>query len=98
MPRKPIGDHAMTPAERQQRYRDKLKALRAAAPAADPVRNFLTQHPDAVAAGICTLLDAGMARDIDLALRRHLWQNGNRAEWQPSPRATRRTNNTWMRV
>lgn len=97
MPHRPIGNHVMTPAERQQRRRAKLKALAAAAPQpADPVRNFLIQHPDAVAARICALIDAGMARDIGIALRRRLWQNGNRPDRQPATRATPGAHLGWM--
>ena len=96
MPHRPIGNHVMTPAERQQRRRDKLKALRNAPPAADPVLAFLSQRPAAVAEGIYRRVPE-LTPDIDLALRRLLWQNRCRSEWQPLTRATSRTNNAWMR-
>ena len=87
----------MTPAERQQRRRDKLKALRNAAPLpADPVLAFLTQRPDEVAARICARVDAEMARDIAIALRRRLWQAGNRPDQQPPTRATPGAHLGWM--
>lgn len=93
MPHRPIGDHVMTPAERQQRRRDKLKALRQAAPLpADPVLAFLTQHPDAVADGIHRRVPE-LARDIAVALKRRVWQAGGRPAWQP---AASRINNGWM--
>jgi len=80
----------MSNAQRCRRYRDKLKRLRNATPAVDPVRDFLTQHPDTVAAGICARLEPEMARGIDMALRRLLWQIGNRPSWQPPTRAAQR--------
>lgn len=86
----------MTPAERQQRRRDKLKAMCNASPAADPVLAFLTNPPDAVADGIYRRLGPEMARDIAVALKRRLWQNGNRPDWQPSPRATPGAHLGWM--
>jgi hypothetical protein len=93
----PIGDRAMTPAERQQRRRDKLKALRNDAPQPlDPVLDFLTQRPDAVAARICSRISPEMARDIAIALRRRLWLTGTCADWQPSPRATPGARLGWM--
>lgn len=93
---KPIGDHVMTPAERQQRRRDKLKALRNAPPAADPVLAFLTQHPDAFAAGMCARISPEMARAHTVALKRYLWQIGSRPSWEPSPRATIGAHLGWM--
>src|SRR5215472_13949664 len=97
MPHRPIGDHVMTPAERQQRRRDKLKALRNAAPQpADPVLAFLTQHPDAVADGIYRRVPE-LARGIAMALKWRLWQAGSRPDWQRSTRATTRgANLSWM--
>lgn len=98
MSRRPIGDRAMTAAERQQRRRDKLKALRnAAPPPADPVLAFLTQRPDVVAARICARVAPEIARGIAVALKQHLWQAGSRPEWQPPARATTGDNLGWMR-
>lgn len=74
MPHKPIGDHVMTSAERQQRRRDKLKALRNAAPQpADPVLAFLTGHPDAVADEIYRRVPEP-TRNIAVPLKRRLWE------------------------
>lgn len=94
---KPIGDVAMTGAQRQQRYRDKQKALRNAAPAADPVLDFLTQRPDAFAAGTYARIGPEMTRAHAVALRRHLWQIGSHADRQLPPRATPGVHLGWMR-
>jgi hypothetical protein len=84
----------MTAAQRQQRHRGKL---RNAVPASDPVLAFLTGRPDAVAASILARIDAGMARDIAMALQRRLWQAGSRPDWKPPTRATTGAHPGWMR-
>lgn len=97
MGQRPIGDVAMTAAQRQQRYRQKQQALRNAVPAPDPVLSFLTKHPDAVAAGICARISLEMARDLSVALRRRLWQIGARSDPQSPTRATTGAYLGWMR-
>jgi hypothetical protein len=96
MSRRPIGDHAMTAAQRQRRYRAKVRASRNARPAIDPVRDFLVRQADVVADDIYRRLCPDMARDIALALKRRLLQNGHRSEWQPPPRTNTGARLGWM--
>lgn len=89
---RPIRDRAITAAERQQRRREKPKAMHngvpptAARPPLDPVLTFLTGRPDAVAGGICARVDAAMPRDISVMLRRRMWALAIRDVTRKSPK------------
>jgi hypothetical protein len=95
MSRRPIGNVAMSNAQRCRRYRDKLKALRNATPPADPILDFLVGHPDAVADGIYRGVPQ-LSRGIVTALRRRLWQAGQCPDWQSPSRANTGARLGWM--
>jgi hypothetical protein len=63
----------MTAAERQQRYRDKLRALRRV-----PLPDLLTLDPEAIAARICEAVQPEKADKIVAALSQRLvhWRVG----------------------
>jgi hypothetical protein len=82
MGRRPIGDAAMTDAERQQRRRARAKALRASQPAPAPgaarkspraAPDILALDADAIAACIIDGVPAEKASRIAASLQRRLW-------------------------
>jgi hypothetical protein len=76
-----IGEVAMTAAQRQQRYRDKLRAAR---PAPAPTAfEFLAGGPEAIAERILGAVPVDMARGIAMALQQRLMQGGSWPPWLP---------------
>jgi hypothetical protein len=95
MSRRPIGEAAMSDAERARRRRAKAKAqaeangkqagatAEAARPPPAAVPDLLAGNPEVIAARIFERVSVDTARGIAMALQQRLWQGGSWPAWAP---------------